>query len=67
MICGPLGALEAMREAHIPCYRTGQGYRTEAWYSARGSSEAQVPLRHIFALVLVAAILAIWAALAWNP
>jgi hypothetical protein len=55
-----------MREAHIPCYRTGQGHQTEAWYSARGSSEAQVPLRLIFALVLVAAILAISAALAWN-
>jgi len=87
-------ALEAMREAHIPCYRTGHGYQTEAWYSARGSSESQVciyierdtdfseanrilislgaveerplPLRLIFALLLVAAIVAIWAALAWN-
>ena len=59
-------ALEAMREAHIACYRTGQGYQTEACYSARGSSEAEVPLRLVFALLLVTAILAIWAAL-WNP
>ena len=55
-----------MREAHIPCYRTGQGYQTEGWYSARGTSEDQVPLRLIFAMLLGAAILAISAALAWN-
>jgi hypothetical protein len=87
-------ALEAMRQAHILCYRTGQGYQTEAWYSGRGSSESQVciyierdtdfaeanriliglgaveerppPLRLVLGLLLIAAILAIWAALAWN-
>jgi hypothetical protein len=87
-------ALEAMRAAHIACYRTGHGYRTGPGYPGRGSGEDQVciyierdpdfseanrilislgaaeerppPLRLIVGLLLVAAILALWAALAWN-
>ena len=87
-------ALAAMREADIPCYRTGHGYQTESWPGGRVSSGDQVciyierdldsseanrilislgaaqerppPLRLIVGLSILAAILAMWAALAWN-
>jgi hypothetical protein len=58
-------ALEAMRKAHIPCYDFSEANRI--LISLGAVEERPLPLRLIFALLLVAAILAISAALAWNP
>lgn len=55
-------ALQALREAHIPCYREAN----RILISLGAVEERPLPLRLIFALLLVAALLAIWAALAWN-
>jgi hypothetical protein len=35
-------AIEAMRDADIPCYRVGHGYSNSAQYVGRGFSENQV-------------------------
>ena len=36
------GAIEAMRDAGIPCYRIGRGYSNQTQYLQRGFSENQV-------------------------
>lgn len=35
-------ALDAMREAGIPCYRTGRGWASDASYLGKGFAENQV-------------------------
>ena len=35
-------AIDAMRAADIPCYRTGRGYSSDSSYSGRGITENQV-------------------------
>jgi len=37
-------ALEAMREAGIPCYRTGRGWSSNTTYPGKGFTEDQVCL-----------------------
>jgi len=37
-------AIEALRAADVPCYRTGHGYTAEAQHMGRGFSEDQVCL-----------------------
>ena len=87
-------ALQALRDAEIPCHRTGRGYHSQSLYPGKGSSEDQVciyierdtdyaeanriltgvgavierspPLWLIASIVLVAAVVAVWAAVAWN-
>ena len=87
-------AIQALRDAKIPCHRTGRGYHSLSLYPGKGSTEDQVciyierdtdyaeanriliglgavverspPLWLIAGIVLVAAIVAIWAAVAWN-
>jgi len=87
-------AIQALRDAKIPCHRTGRGYHSQSLHPGKGSTEDQVciyierdtdcaeanriliglgavverspPLWLIAGIVLVAAIVAIWAAVAWN-
>lgn len=35
-------AIEAMRDADIPCYRTGRGYSNQVQYPGRGFSEDRI-------------------------
>jgi len=62
MICGPLGRALAQL-----VYETTDSEANRILISLGAVEERPLPLRLIFALLLVAAILAISAALAWNP
>jgi hypothetical protein len=61
MICGPLGRALAQL-----VYETTDSEANRILISLGAVEERPLPLRLIFALLLVAATLAIWVALAWN-